>query len=199
MASLGSPINMPTKAGLRLLLVPLNSNIVIKTACCTVGVALPVYSTFKAIEAKDPNEQHKWLLYWAVYGSFSVGEIFADRFIYWFPLYYHIKFAFLAWLQLPTTSGAKQLYMNHLLPVLSRHEAILDQIAGLFYNKMDKFISAHQGEFEFMKTKIIKILMSGKQLVNGSSQPVATQERRAIVDPREQVETSDSTDEVKSS
>ncbi|KAL7584888.1 hypothetical protein Lser_V15G45767 [Lactuca serriola] len=198
MASLGSSINMPTKAGLRLLLVPLNSNIVIKTACCTVGVALPVYSTFKAIEAKDPNEQHKWLLYWAVYGSFSVGEIFADRFISWFPLYYHIKFAFLAWLQLPT-SGAKQLYMNHLLPFLSNHEARLDQIAGLFYNKMDKFVSAHQGEFEFMKTKIIKILMSGKQLVNGSSQPVATQERRAIVDPREQVETSDSTDEVKSS
>ncbi|KAL7584881.1 HVA22-like protein k [Lactuca sativa] len=193
MAFLGS--NMPTEAGLRLLLVPLNSNIVIRTACCTVGVALPVYSTFKAIEAKDPNEQHKWLLYWAVYGSFSVGEIFADRFISWFPLYYHMKLAFLAWLQLPTTNGAKQLYMNHLRPLLSRHQAKLDQIVGLFYNEAGKFVSAHQGEFQFMKTIMMKFLMSVKQLVNGSSQPVATQERRAIVGPRQQVETSDSTDD----
>ncbi|KAL7602826.1 uncharacterized protein LOC128133606 [Lactuca sativa] len=63
------------------------------------------YYTFKAIEAKDPNEQHKWVLYWTVYGSFSVGGIFADRFISWFPLYYHTKLAFLAWLQLPTING----------------------------------------------------------------------------------------------
>ncbi|KAI3522064.1 hypothetical protein L1887_11542 [Cichorium endivia] len=68
-----------------------------------MGVALPVYSTFKAIEAKDPNEQHKWLLYWAVYGSFSVGEILADRFIS----------CCVAVLQ-----AAKQLYMNHLRPFL---------------------------------------------------------------------------------
>lgn len=32
---------------------------------CSVGIVLPVYSTFKAIEKKDQNEQQKWLLYWA--------------------------------------------------------------------------------------------------------------------------------------
>ncbi|GKD41681.1 HVA22-like protein k, partial [Tanacetum coccineum] len=109
--------------GLRLLLVPLDSNIVIRTACCTVGVGLPIYSTYKAIETKDQDEQRKWLLYWAVYGSFSVGERFADKFISWFPLYYHMKLAFLVWLQLPTTNvsnpllnvGAKQLYTNYSL------------------------------------------------------------------------------------
>ncbi|KAL8209609.1 hypothetical protein R6Q57_006341 [Mikania cordata] len=95
--------------GLRLLLVPLDTNIVIRTACCSVGVALPVYSTFKAIETKNQNEQQKWLLYWAVYGSFSVGEIFADKFISWFPLYYHMKLAFLVWLQLPTTNVSNSL------------------------------------------------------------------------------------------
>jgi len=32
---------------------------------CTVGIAFPVYSTFKAIEKKDQSEQERWLLYWA--------------------------------------------------------------------------------------------------------------------------------------
>ncbi|KAK9074039.1 hypothetical protein SSX86_006634 [Deinandra increscens subsp. villosa] len=192
MSFLGS--NLPTEVGLRLLLVPLDSNIVIRTACCSIGVALPVYSTFKAVETKDQNEQQKWLLYWAVYGSFSVGEIFADKFISWFPLYYHMKLAFLVWLQLPTTNGAKQLYMNHLRPFFLRHQARLDQIAGLFYSEAGKFISAHQGEFQFIKTIMMKILMSVKQLVNGSGQPATTQERRAITGPRDQTESSDSED-----
>ncbi|KAK7255111.1 hypothetical protein RIF29_28514 [Crotalaria pallida] len=45
--------------GLRLLLSPLASNVVIRTACCSVGIALPVYSTFKAIESKDQNAQRR--------------------------------------------------------------------------------------------------------------------------------------------
>uniref|UniRef100_M1B831 Receptor expression-enhancing protein n=1 Tax=Solanum tuberosum TaxID=4113 RepID=M1B831_SOLTU len=51
--------------GLKLLLSPLNTNVIVRTACCSVGIVLPVYSTFKAIETGNRNEQHKWLLYWA--------------------------------------------------------------------------------------------------------------------------------------
>ncbi|KAK1418204.1 hypothetical protein QVD17_27347 [Tagetes erecta] len=192
MAFLGS--NLPTEVGLRLLLAPLDSNIVIRTACCTVGVALPVYSTYKAIETKNQNEQQKWLLYWAVYGSFSVGEIFADKFISWFPLYYHMKLAFLVWLQLPTTDGAKQLYMYHLRPFFLRHQARLDQIAGWFYSEAGKFISAHKGEFQFIKTIMMKVLTSVKQLINGGGQSSTTQQRRVITGPRDQAESSDSED-----
>lgn len=32
---------------------------------CSVGIVLPVYSTFKAIEKKDNSEQQRWLIYWA--------------------------------------------------------------------------------------------------------------------------------------
>ncbi|URD82560.1 TB2/DP1, HVA22 family, partial [Musa troglodytarum] len=78
---------------------------------CTIGIGLPVYSTFKAIENKNRNEQEKWLLYWAVYGSFSLVEVLSDKFLYWCPFYYHIKFAFLVWLQLP--SGYEKFVSNH--------------------------------------------------------------------------------------
>ncbi|OVA04545.1 TB2/DP1/HVA22-related protein [Macleaya cordata] len=81
MALLGSSIS--SEVGLRLLLSPLGSNVVVRTACCSVGIALPVYNTFKAIENKDQNEQQKWLLYWAAYGSFSLAEVFSDKILSW--------------------------------------------------------------------------------------------------------------------
>nr|XP_029120809.1 HVA22-like protein k isoform X2 [Elaeis guineensis] len=109
MALLGSAI--PSEVGLRLLLCPIGSNIVTRTACCTVGIGLPIYSTFKAIEKKDRNEQEKWLLYWAAYGSFSLVEVFSDKILSWFPFYYHMKFAFLVWLQLP--SGNEKFMSAH--------------------------------------------------------------------------------------
>ncbi|KAJ0763137.1 hypothetical protein HanOQP8_Chr04g0168881 [Helianthus annuus] len=46
-----------------------------------------------------------------------------------------MKFAFLVWLQLPNTNGAKQLYMNHLRPFLLKHQANLDQIVGLLHSE----------------------------------------------------------------
>lgn len=187
---------MPSEVGLRLLLCPLGSNIVVRTACCSVGVVLPVYSTFKAIESNNRNEEQKWLLYWAAYGTFSIAEIFADKIIYWFPLYHHMKFAFLVWLQLPTTNGAKQLYMSHLRPFLMRHQANLDQLVRILYSETGKFVSAHQGEFQFMKTIVMKILIAAKHFVNNSSasQAVPPPEGGAVTGQREQIESSDSDD-----
>ncbi|KAK4345391.1 hypothetical protein RND71_035567 [Anisodus tanguticus] len=125
------------QVGLRLLFSPLGPNIVVRTACCSVGVALPVYSTFKAIEGRDENEQEKWLLYWAAYGSFSIVELFTDKFLHWFPLYYHTKFAFLVWLQLPTTDSK----------FVSVHQAEIQFVRALL---MKNFVSANQFASDFI-------------------------------------------------
>ncbi|KAJ4716469.1 HVA22-like protein [Melia azedarach] len=184
-------MNLPGEVGLRLLLCPLGSNIVIRTACCSIGTVLPVYSTFKAIENKDPNEQQKWLLYWTVYGSFSIAEAFADKIISWFPLYYHVKFAFLVWLQLPSANGAKHLYMSHLRPFLLRHQARLDQIVEFVYGEMSKFVSDHQAEFRFARTLFMKILSFARNIVH----PLPTQANRAIEGPTERTPDSQSDNE----
>lgn len=181
MALFGS--NMPGEVGLRLLLSPLSSNVVFRTACCSVGVVLPVYSTFKAIETKNQNEQQRWLIYWAAYGSFTVAEVFTDKLISWFPLYYHMKFAFLVWLQLPTVDGANQLYVNHLRPFLLRHQARLDQIVGFLYSEMAKFFSAHQAEMQFARTMITKLFSSAKQAFSDTSQSVPRRANGAIEGP----------------
>ncbi|CAN4087932.1 unnamed protein product [Withania somnifera] len=184
--------NLSSEVGLKLLLSPLNTNVVVRTACCSVGIVLPVYSTFKAIEVRDPNEQRKWLLYWAVYGSFSIVEAFTDKFLYWFPLYYHVKLAFLVWLQLPSAEGAKQLYANHLRPFLMRHQARLDHMLELFHGELAKFISTHQAEIQFAKGLLSKTLLSVGNILR---QPAQGRVVGTIEGPAEQVETSESEDE----
>ncbi|EPS61517.1 hypothetical protein M569_13278, partial [Genlisea aurea] len=160
------------QVGLKLLLCPIGSNVVVRTACCSVGTVLPVYSTFKAIEANDQDDKHKWLVYWAAYGSFSVAELFTDKFLYWFPLYYHAKFAFLVWLQLPSVDGAKQVYANHLRPFLIRHQARLDQIVSFLQREMGKFVSSHESEFRIAQMVLKKIWLFGKDAVQEILHPL---------------------------
>ncbi|CAM8921849.1 unnamed protein product [Rhodiola kirilowii] len=165
------------QVGLRLLLSPLgslsplSSNIVIRASCCSVGIGLPVYSTYKAIESKDHNEQKRWLIYWAAFGSFTLVEVFTDKLISWFPLYYHVKFAFLVWLQLPSTDGAKQLYMNHLRPFFQKHQARADQITGIAYNELTRLVNQHQTAVHFASTHAGRVISSVRQLMRGDTTP----------------------------
>ncbi|KAG5061093.1 hypothetical protein JHK87_002122 [Glycine soja] len=154
--------------------------------CCTVGVAMPVYTTFKAIESKDQDAQHSgvpsslfwgeatWGDYianeWGAYGSFSLVEVFTDKLISWCPMYYHLKFAFLVWLQLPTTSGAKQIYANHLRPFLSRHQARVDQVLGFAYCEVIKLVSSYQAEIQFVRSMVVKITGSADQMLRGNAE-----------------------------
>lgn len=170
-----------------MLLSPLGSNVVVRTACCSVGIVLPVYSTFKAIEGRDADEQHKWLVYWAAYGSFSIVEMFTDKFIYWFPLYYHMKFAFLVWLQLPTVDGAKQLYANHLRPFLLKHQGRLDKVVDLLYGEMSKLISNHQVEIQFVRAIVMKMLTSANQLARDTTHPPRVHVAGTIEGPTQQL------------
>uniref|UniRef100_A0A0D6R929 HVA22-like protein n=1 Tax=Araucaria cunninghamii TaxID=56994 RepID=A0A0D6R929_ARACU len=159
------------EVGLRLLLSPLGSNIVVKTACCTVGVCFPVYSTFKAIESKSKEDQDQWLVYWAVYGSFSIVELFSDKLLSWFPLYYHVKLAFLIWLQLPPSYGSRQLYVRYLRPFLLKHQSRLDQIAAGTSIEISRFLSAHQREIQLMKVVLQKSFIAAYQVLQDFLRP----------------------------
>ncbi|KAL8096984.1 HVA22-like protein k [Apium graveolens] len=180
------------EVGLRMLLYPFSTNIVVRTACCSVGAVLPVYSTFKAIETKDQNEQQRWLVYWAAYGSFTVAESFADKLISWFPLYYHMKLAFLIWLQLPSVNGARQLYTSHIRPFLLRHQTRLDQIVGVLYHQMGRFFSAREAELQFAKAIGTKIIVSANHIVRDIIHPNQSPANRMIEAPPRHEEASDS-------
>jgi len=144
------------EVGLRCLLSPVVSNVVVRTACCSVGICFPIYSTFKAIESKNKKDQDRWLIYWAVYGSFSIVEVFSDKLLSWFPLYYHAKLAFLIWLQLPASCGSRHLYMKYFRPFLLKHQQRLDQIADGTSSEINRLLLRHQPEIQFVKVAFQK-------------------------------------------
>ncbi|MBA0572576.1 hypothetical protein Golob_002908, partial [Gossypium lobatum] len=81
-----------------------------------------------------------------------------------FPLYNHAKFAFLVWLQLPSSNGAKHLYKSYLRPFLLRHQATFDKILEFINSEMSKIVRARQAEINFARTLIVKLMASGSNL-----------------------------------
>ncbi|WOL13047.1 HVA22-like protein k isoform X1 [Canna indica] len=171
--------SIPSEVGLRLLLCPLGSNIITRTACCTIGIGLPIYSTFKAIENKNRNEQEKWLLYWAVYGSFSLVEVLSDKVLYWLPFYYHIKFACLVWLQFPSGHGSKYLYGKYLQPFLRKHQAKLDRLLNSLSHQIEKIISNHQEEIQLAKAVVLRCAMTANKFVKDITHPALPEGRNS--------------------
>ncbi|KAG9122934.1 ER membrane protein DP1/Yop1 [Ceratobasidium sp. 392] len=85
-----------------------------------IGWALPAYLSFKAIETPQPEDDIQWLTYWSTFGFFTFLESLALRpVLYYFPFYYVFKTAFILWLQLPATRGARTLHQSVLRPVLA--------------------------------------------------------------------------------
>lgn len=155
MALMGSAFG--SEVGLRLLLSPAASNVIVRSACTIVGVGFPVYATHQAIERKDPVEQEMWLVYWAAYGCFSVTEIASDKLLAWFPMYYHAKFLFLVWLQLPSNYGARHFYVSLLRPFLLKHQVRLDRIVNGTRTDMEKFIVSHKHELLAVRNMFKKV------------------------------------------
>ncbi|CAM6033702.1 unnamed protein product [Sphagnum compactum] len=159
-----------SEVGLRLLLSPSASQVVVRAACTLFGIGFPIYSTHKAIAYKNLAEQEQWLFYWAVYGCFTATEVVFDKLFSWFPFYYHIKFVFLVWLQLPSQFGAHYLYTNLLRPVLLKHQRSLDRVVDGTRNEMSKFILSHQQEAQFVKRIVQKLLISVYQAARDAMQ-----------------------------
>uniref|UniRef100_A0A0E0ED95 HVA22-like protein n=1 Tax=Oryza meridionalis TaxID=40149 RepID=A0A0E0ED95_9ORYZ len=169
------------EVGLRLLLAPLSSTVVIRTASCAIGVGLPVYSTFRAIEKKDQKEKERWLLYWAAYGSFSIAEVFADQILSSVPFYYHVKFAILVWLQFPSNSGAKHVYRRYMRPFFLKHQAKIDRILNILSKELNKFVSSHEDEIHFIEHMAARGASTANYIINGPEQSEAV--RAAIEGP----------------
>nr|XP_020474334.1 receptor expression-enhancing protein 5-like [Monopterus albus] len=95
--------------------------------CNLIGFLYPAYTSIKAIESVNKDDDTKWLTYWVVYGVFSVVEFFADIFLSWFPFYYTGKCAFLVWCMAPMSSnGSIRIYERIIRPIFLKNEAKID-------------------------------------------------------------------------
>uniref|UniRef100_A0A2D4JQ73 Receptor expression-enhancing protein n=1 Tax=Micrurus lemniscatus lemniscatus TaxID=129467 RepID=A0A2D4JQ73_MICLE len=62
------------------------------------------------------------MMYWIIFALFTTAETFTDIFLCWFPFYYELKIAFVAWLLSPYTKGSSLLYRKFVHPTLSSKE-----------------------------------------------------------------------------
>lgn len=94
--------------------------------CGITGFVYPAFKSFYAIESKMKGDDQQWLIYWVVFAFFSVIETFSDFLLYWIPFYYAFKLAFLLWMMLPQTMGARFLYETFLKNLLKKNESSID-------------------------------------------------------------------------
>lgn len=91
------------------------------------GTLYPAYYSYKAVKSKDIKEYVKWMMYWIIFALFMTLETFTDLFLCWFPFYYELKIAFVAWLLSPYTKGSSLLYRKFVHPTLSSKEKEIDE------------------------------------------------------------------------
>ncbi|KAG8928274.1 ER membrane protein DP1/Yop1 [Tulasnella sp. 419] len=88
-----------------------------------VGWGFPAYLSFKAIESPGHEDDLQWLTYWVTFGFFTFIESIALRVVlYYVPWYFPLKTAFVLWLQLPTTKGARTFYISVIRPVMANFQ-----------------------------------------------------------------------------
>ena len=98
-----------------------------------LGFVYPAYESFKALEKNQEASEAgadavaQWLTYWVIFSLFAALEAVLDRALAWFPLTWALKLAFVLWLQLPQSQGARVLYRNHVKPLLQAHEERIDR------------------------------------------------------------------------
>ncbi|XP_070585266.1 receptor expression-enhancing protein 1 [Erythrolamprus reginae] len=100
--------------------------IISKLVVLIFGTLYPAYYSYKAVKSKDIKEYVKWMMYWIIFALFTTAETFTDIFLCWFPFYYELKIAFVAWLLSPYTKGSSLLYRKFVHPTLSSKEKEID-------------------------------------------------------------------------
>lgn len=41
-----------------------------------IGTIYPMYMSFKAIESEEKEDDTQWLIYWVIYSTFTIAEVF---------------------------------------------------------------------------------------------------------------------------
>ncbi|CAL2037651.1 unnamed protein product [Caenorhabditis brenneri] len=90
--------------------------------CNLIGVAYPAYVSVKAIRTEGTDDDTVWLIYWTVFGAFSIIDFFAMGIMSYFPFYWVAKAAFLLYLYLPQTHGSYMIYHKIIDPLVAQME-----------------------------------------------------------------------------
>lgn len=93
--------------------------------CNFTGFAYPCYMSYKAVLTAEKEDDTHWLTYWTVFAVFSLIDFFSERIMSVFPFYWVLKCLFMAWLFLPMTRGADQVFARVVIPIMSKVDKLM--------------------------------------------------------------------------
>ncbi|KRX75667.1 Receptor expression-enhancing protein 5 [Trichinella nativa] len=96
--------------------------------CNFIGYGYPLIKSIMAIESEDKADDKQWLIYWAVFGLFTLVDFFSASLYQLFPFYWLAKCLFLLWLYLPKFCGSEKLYVMYIKPNISKIQQLYDEI-----------------------------------------------------------------------
>ncbi|KMZ68954.1 Protein HVA22 [Zostera marina] len=88
----------------------------------TIMLIYPLYASVCALESKTKVDDEQWLAYWIIYSLLTLTEMVAEPILYWIPIWYQLKVAFVAWLVLPQFHGAAFIYEKYVRAQLKRYQ-----------------------------------------------------------------------------
>ena len=99
----------------------------------------PTYATFKLIESKSESSATRGcLIYWTVFGLFTLAEGFVDNVLSWVPLYPIARVGFQVWLFSHNFAGAATVYGLAVVPILSKVDALVVTLSEEIAIKAEK-------------------------------------------------------------
>ncbi|KAI5299138.1 hypothetical protein KEM56_003488, partial [Ascosphaera pollenicola] len=118
-------------------------------------ILFPIYASYKALRTRDPSIILPWLMYWVVIATFGLIESWTYWIISWTPFYSWIRLAFLSYLVLPQTQGARVIYQSYLDPFLYAHEDQIEEaiVKGHAYAR-DLGVQYMEQAIDFIRAKL---------------------------------------------
>ncbi|WVQ79399.1 hypothetical protein IAT38_001496 [Cryptococcus sp. DSM 104549] len=106
--------------------------LICRWACNVCSYLYPAYASYKALSLHPDTsleaaaQVERWLMYWAVVGTWTAVEAVIGWTFTWLPFYSLIKTCFFLYLSLPQSEGSTYIYHTHLAPLFREHERDID-------------------------------------------------------------------------
>lgn len=131
--------------------------------CNLIGFGYLVYILIKVIESFNKEDDIQWLIYWVVYGVFSIVEFFFDIFLLWFFFYYMLKCGFLLWcMVLSFFNGVELFYKCIICFFFLKYEFQMDSVVKDFKDKVKEIVDVIIKE---VKKVIVNLLGEEKKSI----------------------------------